>query len=287
MVEPRNWDELLQELRVTQRGVQILSGFLLTLPFEQRFLMLPGYFWVIFLAAVGLSTPATGLIVAPVSAHRLLLRSHEKDVLVASSARVAKAGLADQGRRPTRDDNDVMLASRPAPLRRGSPETRQGDPMQRGIAKTFLRTRGTAAAVGAGALVAVMLATPAVAAAAPTYVSDPASYVNTLSGTGSGGGTVGSINNFPGPSVPFGMMQFSPDNPGTGQGYAYSNSTLRGFGLNHASQGCGAFGDIPLLPTPTNRGSPRTPTITGGRSVRRATTSCCRPTRTRPPSRRS
>ena len=33
----RNWNELLQELRVTQTGVQILSGFLLTLPFQQRF----------------------------------------------------------------------------------------------------------------------------------------------------------------------------------------------------------------------------------------------------------
>ncbi|MEK8228667.1 DUF6328 family protein [Oerskovia sp. M15] len=33
----RNWAELLQELRVTQMGVQILTGFLLTLPFQQRF----------------------------------------------------------------------------------------------------------------------------------------------------------------------------------------------------------------------------------------------------------
>ena len=30
----RNWSELLQELRVTQTGVQLLSGFLLTLPFS-------------------------------------------------------------------------------------------------------------------------------------------------------------------------------------------------------------------------------------------------------------
>ena len=29
----RNWVELLQELRVLQTGVQILAGFLLTLPF--------------------------------------------------------------------------------------------------------------------------------------------------------------------------------------------------------------------------------------------------------------
>src|SRR5205085_987308 len=33
----RNWAELLQELRVAQTGVQLLTGFLLTLPFQQRF----------------------------------------------------------------------------------------------------------------------------------------------------------------------------------------------------------------------------------------------------------
>src|SRR5438132_337730 len=32
----RNWNELLQELRVVQTGVQLLTGFLLTLPFQQR-----------------------------------------------------------------------------------------------------------------------------------------------------------------------------------------------------------------------------------------------------------
>ena len=33
----RNWMELIQELRVLQTGVQILGGFLLTLPFQARF----------------------------------------------------------------------------------------------------------------------------------------------------------------------------------------------------------------------------------------------------------
>ena len=33
----RNWGEILQELRVTQTGIQILTGFLLTVPFQQRF----------------------------------------------------------------------------------------------------------------------------------------------------------------------------------------------------------------------------------------------------------
>ena len=33
----RNWASLLQELRVVQTGVQLLTGFLLTLPFQPRF----------------------------------------------------------------------------------------------------------------------------------------------------------------------------------------------------------------------------------------------------------
>ncbi|MEN0130791.1 MAG: GH92 family glycosyl hydrolase, partial [Brevundimonas sp.] len=108
--------------------------------------------------------------------------------------------------------------------------------------------RWAAWTVGA-ALVAAPFIAAGPAQAATAWVTDPAQYVSTLAGTGSGGAVVGSINNFPGPSAPFGMVQFSPDNPGTGQGYAYNNTTLRGFGLNHASQGCGAFGDFPVLPT--------------------------------------
>nr|WP_308206290.1 DUF6328 family protein [Arthrobacter zhaoxinii] len=34
--QDRNWTDLLQELRVLQTGIQILTGFLLTLPFQQR-----------------------------------------------------------------------------------------------------------------------------------------------------------------------------------------------------------------------------------------------------------
>ena len=33
----RNWLELIQELRVAQTGIQVLAGFLLTLPFSSRF----------------------------------------------------------------------------------------------------------------------------------------------------------------------------------------------------------------------------------------------------------
>lgn len=89
----RNWAELLQELRVTQTGVQILSGFLLTLPFQSRFDDLSPGLVAIFLAAVVLGTLTTGVIVAPVTAHRLLFRRHAKDVLVTTADRMAKVGL--------------------------------------------------------------------------------------------------------------------------------------------------------------------------------------------------
>src|SRR5215212_2416243 len=73
----RNWNELLQELRVTQTGVQILTGFLLTLPFQQRFTELDTFQVTVFCIAVLLSSTATALIVAPVSYHRLLFRQRK------------------------------------------------------------------------------------------------------------------------------------------------------------------------------------------------------------------
>ncbi len=89
----RNWAELLQELRVTQMGVQILTGFLLTLPFQQRFAELDTAQRNVYLCLVVLSVIATGLLVAPVSLHRMLFRKHLKSRLVTSADRLARVGL--------------------------------------------------------------------------------------------------------------------------------------------------------------------------------------------------
>ena len=89
----RNWSELLQELRVTQTGIQILTGFLLILPFQARFATVSPFLVGVFLAAVLLAALATALVLAPVAAHRLLFRRHEKDVLVNLGGGMAKAGL--------------------------------------------------------------------------------------------------------------------------------------------------------------------------------------------------
>jgi hypothetical protein len=89
----RNWDELLQELRLTQTGIQILTGFLLTLPFQQRFIELDQYQRNVFLVTVSLAAAATGLIVAPVSFHRMMFRQREKPLLVKAGDLLARAGL--------------------------------------------------------------------------------------------------------------------------------------------------------------------------------------------------
>ena len=110
-----------------------------------------------------------------------------------------------------------------------------------------------AATVVAG--LAVITAVPGAAAAVPApggLVSDPASLVDPMIGTGSGGSTVGQIDTFPGASAPFGMLTFSPDTPSRpdGGGYNYADSSIAGFSLTHLSgPGCGADGDFPILPT--------------------------------------
>jgi len=89
----------------------------------------------------------------------------------------------------------------------------------------------------------------------PGLVANPADHVDTLIGTGTGGETVGEINNFPGASAPFGMVQYSPDTVNNYAGYDYENPRSTGFSMTHASVGCAAFGDISMLPTTTPIGS--------------------------------
>lgn len=89
----RNWNNLLQELRVTQTGVQLLTGFLLTLPFQARFATLGRVLHAVYLTTVACSLAATVLLVAPVGLHRVLFRRHRLATVVAVAHRCAYAGL--------------------------------------------------------------------------------------------------------------------------------------------------------------------------------------------------
>ncbi len=93
----------------------------------------------------------------------------------------------------------------------------------------------------------------AASATAAQQADDPAALVNPFIGTTNGG------NVFPGATLPFGMVSFSPEEtplPGSGLvvaapgGYEYRSNGVRGFGLAHVSgSGCaGAGGDIPVMP---------------------------------------
>jgi hypothetical protein len=89
----RNWNELLQELRVSQTGTQVLTGFLLTIPFQQRFATLDDYQRNLYLVLVLLAVLATALLLTPVSMHRVLFRRRLKPQLVAAGNLFARSGL--------------------------------------------------------------------------------------------------------------------------------------------------------------------------------------------------
>ena len=89
----RNYDELLQELRVAQAGVQILFAFLLSIAFQQRFGSISSTQRVMYVSTLMLTAAATVQLIAPVAIHRLLFRRHRKAELVAVSNVLAISGL--------------------------------------------------------------------------------------------------------------------------------------------------------------------------------------------------
>jgi hypothetical protein len=89
----RNFIELLQELRVAQTGVQILFAFLLSIAFQQNFGHLSDAQRGLYIATLTSAALAAVLIIAPVSAHRVLFRQHGKQEIVDFSARAAAVGL--------------------------------------------------------------------------------------------------------------------------------------------------------------------------------------------------
>lgn len=81
----RKWEDLLQELRVMQTGAQLLAGFLLTLPFQDKFGSLDHVQKGLYLGLVLLATLTTAMIMGPIAIHRRLSGRHVKERLVASA----------------------------------------------------------------------------------------------------------------------------------------------------------------------------------------------------------
>ncbi len=78
----RNWNEVLQELRVLQTGTQILTGFLLALAFQPSFGDLAGAQRIGYLVLVLLSALSAVVALAPVSVHRILFARRAKPTIV-------------------------------------------------------------------------------------------------------------------------------------------------------------------------------------------------------------
>jgi hypothetical protein len=89
----RNWVELLQELRVSQTGVQLLAGFLATLPFQSRFEDLDAFQRGWYAGVLALAIVIVGLMMAPVAIHRRVFQRNAKPELVQVVHRLTQAAV--------------------------------------------------------------------------------------------------------------------------------------------------------------------------------------------------
>ena len=129
----------------------------------------------------------------------------------------------------------------------------------RGRGKSMGRTLGgivghlrLGPALACAAFVVLVVPASALGATGPAALVDP--FVGTDDGapnygTGGGGG-----NTFPGATLPFGMLGWSPDTipaqRNTPAGYSWDDERMRGFSLKHASgAGCAIYQDVSFMPT--------------------------------------
>jgi hypothetical protein len=84
--------ELLNELRLALPGVQMLFGFLLAVPFTQRFTDISdGQLWLYYLTFVS-AAAASACLIAPTSFHRIIWRRGVKKQLVHISSGLTIVG---------------------------------------------------------------------------------------------------------------------------------------------------------------------------------------------------
>ncbi len=88
----RNFADLLQELRITLTGAQILFAFLLVVPFNSEFRRTSALEHGVYVGTLVGSALAAGLLVAPAAMHRVLFRQQLKDRLIEVASMLAMAG---------------------------------------------------------------------------------------------------------------------------------------------------------------------------------------------------
>jgi hypothetical protein len=86
--------ELLNELRVVMPGVQVLFGFLLTVPFQQGFDKIDDFQRTVYFATLLLTAAAAAFLMAPSAFHRLTFRGGQKPYLIQLGTRQTIVGMA-------------------------------------------------------------------------------------------------------------------------------------------------------------------------------------------------
>jgi hypothetical protein len=85
--------ELLNEVRVLMPGVQVLFGFLLTVPFQQRFQIVDDFQRIVYFVTLLLTAASAAFLMAPTAFHRLTFREGHKPYLVRLGTRQTIAGM--------------------------------------------------------------------------------------------------------------------------------------------------------------------------------------------------
>jgi Family of unknown function (DUF6328) len=85
--------ELLNEVRVATAGVQVLFGFLLAVPFQQRFASVDDFQRDVYFVTLLAAALATALLIAPSAYHRIMFRHHDKHHIIRVGTREFLGGL--------------------------------------------------------------------------------------------------------------------------------------------------------------------------------------------------
>lgn len=89
----RQWNELLQELRIAQTGIQILFAFLLTIAFTSPFRESDEFTHDVFAVTIVLAALSMALLIAPVSFHRMVFRKRVRDRMIPMASKMTAGGL--------------------------------------------------------------------------------------------------------------------------------------------------------------------------------------------------
>jgi len=90
----RQMIELLNELRVAMPGVQILFGFLLTVPFQQRFSQVTDFQQTVYFATLVTAAVAAAFLIAPSAYHRVMFEQQDKPNIIHIGTAQFLVGLA-------------------------------------------------------------------------------------------------------------------------------------------------------------------------------------------------